>query len=816
MKQPIKLYVVPHSHIDIEWYWTVDDLKDMLPELFYNTTIPTLSRDPEMTFAQDQTYLIDMMLKNASQQDREVVKEAVRTGRLEPVGGMYVQPELHEPCGEALVRQIQIGQKWLEENFGRRAECGWHTDSFGQINQMPQLLRQGGFQSYVFMRDVLESDDPASFPTEFLYEGPDGSRIPTHWLKNSYVLCPSGNDETLLKISNVEVTPENEAEELKNVFAAFLDENSLQHKTGAALILWGDDLYGHTHTTAEVKDILIEAARRAGLQLYAEDILFVTPKAFFDAIRPKEDMLPVRRSDFGSPKYRQDLRALFASRIHLKLQNRAAEQALLSLESMSAAAGKCVADSEELWKPVLFSQFHDTIGGSCLDEVYTAAMEKYQTAQETAAARKQALLGNPSEKTFCVYNPTQFVRTDLVQLPVAAPCGVTDDAGDPVASHYKEADGLLEVVVPNIGPYELRTFHLVCAEAENAVPVTVAENDCYRLQIQQTTGDLVGIWDKRQQRELLAGPANVIVVKREKDPDMEGGMCLTGEEFSDAGITAESVQICRTETGTSVTCIKSFLGFRLKKQIRLAGDRIDFTTDILDYPGEDYLILTQFPMNLEAAQSVFETPFGTVEGRTGFHGAQKWAALRQQDQYGALLNRGTCGYWVEGNTLSMALLRGHKNFIYYGINGRDRGIARFADGKTHTELAAERGDHRFTYALCCGQTNVAELAAQALRYNTPLEAWMAEAPAEWQSPVKAVSEAFLVTKLALEENGALCLRGYYLGERAGECCVAFARSPKTVCQVNLLGEKQSDLQPQGSTVTFPVRPYEIVTLNVQF
>lgn len=823
VRNRIKIYVVPHSHIDMEWYWTVQDLEQMLPDLFYTSALRVLAKDPEMTFAQDQAMLVQMMLKNASEEQQKLVQNCIDTNRMELVGGMYVQPELQEPCGEALIRQIQIGQNWMQQNLGTKARCAWQIDSFGQINQLPQILLQSGYQNYVFMRDVNETDGPQSFPTEFVYEGPDGSRIVTHWLKNTYVLRESGKSEYLLQIAGVQLTKENESAELKKVFEALMDPKSVQHQTGAMLLLWGDDLYRQKFTTKEIRQLLIEAARRAEVAIEEEDIIFATPSQFFDAIREKTDVLDVKLCDFGLPKNLQDLRGTFIARIKLKQLNRKAEEALLSLESLFAVAGKKIEDSDELWKPVLFNQFHDTIAGSCLDEGYLAAIERYKKTLDIAHKRKQALFGeNANTTTFCVFNPTQFTREDWVNLLIDkkyAKWSVVDESGIGVPTYYDEKLGMLKVLVSNIWPYGVKQYHLIPEQLDHKETISSSriENEFYGLQIDEKTGDLTGIWDKIQEREILRMPANVIVAKQEQNPDMEGALRLTGMEYDDCGLVAKSVQKIKTDVETRVVCIKNFLGFELEKQIVLRNGcrRVEFYTNIRNYPGEDYILTAAFPMNMQAAESIFETPFAVAVGRTGLHCAQKWAALQEDTYRTALLNQGTCGYWVDENTLSVALLRGYKDYKQYGIDGCNRGIERFLDGKTHTELASERGDHNFAYALVSGAYNNAEISADAVMYNSSLEAYWNADSIKMNPLIKEIPKTFIMTKLGMTEQGDLCLRGYYLGQSKGKCVIQLARPVEAADKVDLTGNIIQRLTPEGSKIAFPVRPYEIITLLIK-
>src|SRR5438034_6735611 len=51
------------------------------------------------------------------------------------------------------------------------------------ITQMPQILRRAGFNSFWFFRGV---EDRKTMPSEFLWQGLDGTRIPAFWLPFAY------------------------------------------------------------------------------------------------------------------------------------------------------------------------------------------------------------------------------------------------------------------------------------------------------------------------------------------------------------------------------------------------------------------------------------------------------------------------------------------------------------------------------------------------------------------------------------------------------------------------------------------------------
>lgn len=814
----MKLYIVPHSHIDVEWYWTAQDVQDMMPQLFYNTTLPVLQRDEKMRFAQDQAVIWDMMLRGAEEGQRQLIIEKVKQGALEPVGGTYVQPEVQEPCGESYIRQIQIGQKWMEENLGRRAVCAWHTDVFGQNSQLPQILRQAGFESFAFMRDISQKDDPEHFPTEFLLEGPDGSRILTHWFRISYVLCESADPGHRLVVATIGgVKPEKE--ELQYVFRQMLEEDSLQHKTGLAMLPWGGDVYGLTLHCEEIRAELIRAAEKVGLQLCREDIVIATPSEFFRELAKKQELLEVKRCDLNPPQYRQDLRGTYISRIKLKQKNRQAEQALLSWQSLCACAGVDAKDARELWKPVLFGQFHDTIGGSCIDEVYVNAMEGDDAVLADVAARTCAILGGGEEGMLLnVYNPTQFARQELVTVKAETDCRVRTAQGEELYSHYDSQKKILSILVPQIGPFETITLYAEKVQRECTVkPAERLENEFYCLHLDPVSGNPDSIWDKQENRELLDGQGNVIVALAEQNPDMEGEIRLTGEEFTDAQIPATRITVEQTEQEIRAVVEKTFLGFGLKKTIVLPKGKktVEFYTDILDYPGKDLIINAKFPFRMEAPCSLYESAFAVEEGREGLYCAQKWAGLRDGKFTAAILNRGTCAYWAQENALSLSLLRAHGHFAEYAEYGAERGLARFADGRSHTELAAERGDHHVAYALVSGSGGTEKWSALALCYNTPLEAAWSSAPAAFSAPIRAVEGPFIVTCLEPTDRGGILVRGYNASAQEARCTICLARQDAKAQFVDLLDKPLADVCVNGGKIQFHTRPFEIVTMQIQ-
>ncbi|KAG9085147.1 Glycoside hydrolase, 38 vacuolar alpha mannosidase [Ceratobasidium sp. UAMH 11750] len=78
----------------------------------------------------------------------EKVKEKIKAGLFEPIGGAWVEHDGNMPSGEAFIRQMTYGQRFFQSRFGVRCETGWLPDSFGLSGSLPQLMRSAGMRRF--------------------------------------------------------------------------------------------------------------------------------------------------------------------------------------------------------------------------------------------------------------------------------------------------------------------------------------------------------------------------------------------------------------------------------------------------------------------------------------------------------------------------------------------------------------------------------------------------------------------------------------------------------------------------------------------
>lgn len=141
---------------------------------------------PELTFTHSSPALLAWVEEHRPDLFTQI-QQQVQAGRWAIDAGLWVEPDLNLPGGEALVRQILYGQRYCVEKFGSVSAIAWLPDTFGFSWQLPQLLSQGGVR--YFATQKLRWNDSNPFPHDvFTWQGRDGTTI------TAVTLPPIGTD----------------------------------------------------------------------------------------------------------------------------------------------------------------------------------------------------------------------------------------------------------------------------------------------------------------------------------------------------------------------------------------------------------------------------------------------------------------------------------------------------------------------------------------------------------------------------------------------------------------------------------------------
>src|SRR5262249_10847669 len=150
----------------------VDVLDDLLPRMAADPSYARFLLDGQLAVVDD--YL-------AVRPERaEAIRQLVGSGRLS-IGPWYTLPDEFLVSGETLVRNLQLGRRTAARDGGAMT-IGYLPDMSGHVAQMPQILRQFGFDQAVVWRGVPAAIERSGFH----WEAPDGSTVRAEYLPQGY------------------------------------------------------------------------------------------------------------------------------------------------------------------------------------------------------------------------------------------------------------------------------------------------------------------------------------------------------------------------------------------------------------------------------------------------------------------------------------------------------------------------------------------------------------------------------------------------------------------------------------------------------
>lgn len=346
--EPIDVPLVGHAHLDVAWLWTFDATRRKAMRTFA-TALREIETDPAYVFAQSQPQLYAWVFAS----DPEVaqrVRAHARDRWDASVASMWVEPDLHAPSGESVLRQFAHAIRWMREHVGVEPNVAWLPDTFGFPSTFPLLAAHAGVP--YFAATKLQWNETTRWPyPRFRWSADDGSSLVAAML-DSY-------DGPLSE---------------KRVAAA--------RERGEVLIVG----YGDGGGGAADEDLARVGAGSRGWTRV--DDWFANEVA--------HGALPVHRGEL----YLEEHRGTYTTHHDVKARNAELERGLARAEELAAwcvavraPATVCRALGDDLrsaWKIVLRGQFHDAITGTSIGAVYTDLHADYDRALAIAARVRES------------------------------------------------------------------------------------------------------------------------------------------------------------------------------------------------------------------------------------------------------------------------------------------------------------------------------------------------------------------------------------------------------------------------------------------
>ena len=177
------VHMIGNAHIDPVWLWQWPEGYQEVRATF-QSAIDRMEEYPDFVFTCDSS-LFFQWVEESDPPLFEQLRARVAEGRLQVIGGWWVEPDCNIPAGESFVRQALYGQRYLREKLGVIATTGANLDSFGHNATIPQILRKSGIDSYVFLRPGPKENSSVPGPL-FWWQSPDGSRVLAYRIPHEY------------------------------------------------------------------------------------------------------------------------------------------------------------------------------------------------------------------------------------------------------------------------------------------------------------------------------------------------------------------------------------------------------------------------------------------------------------------------------------------------------------------------------------------------------------------------------------------------------------------------------------------------------
>ena len=767
---PVVVHLVGNAHIDPVWLWPVNEGRaEVLAS--YRTAIALIQEYEGYVFTSGGSVTYRWVEEDDPALFRQIVN-AVRDGCWALVNGWWLQPDCNIPSGESFARHALYGQRYLESRFGQRARVGYNVDSFGHAGTLPQLLRLGGLDSYVFFRPGPHEMGLPQGP--FWWESPDGARVlacrpPLHY-----------------------GTPE-ETDMLQRATEAAA---GAPHGLRTVLCFYGVGNHGGGPTRKNVQDVIDAQGTRDDLVLR-----FSSPQAYFDEVRLAQQEFPTVRGEL-----QHHARGCYSVLSRIKQENRRAEHQAMRAERLAAFA-TVLADApnaqkriDEVWKGTLFNQFHDILAGTSIrrayEDVWATYADGYQTLTDITRQALGALNANLNVKdaphAFAVWNALPWPRREIVRLSI--PVGgwrqdrrglrvphdpsVTDAEGNPLPCQLAQvifddnvyvADVDVLVDMPALGATvvypTVRTepIDLGVAAREPTTQANEIANEHLRVRMDAATGTVQSITDLASGQEMLGGLSAVPVVLDDHSDTWSHGIVAFTEEL---GHFAPQAPVCLVERGPIRWTLRSQMSWGnsdLTMDVSLTAGRraVDMALTV-NWHEQHKMLKLAFVARGSDHQVTSSAPYGHLsrEATCEEEPTQAWVditgMLPSEKQIGlCLVNDGIYGYDACGAELRLSLLRSP---IYAFHQPRE-----VVPGVRYYYV--DQGTHTFRLCLLPHDGDWREMAPDraAMAWHDPLLV-TALSPQTGESSTLSllrVSPANIVATVAkLDDDGRLIVRGY--------------------------------------------------------
>lgn len=853
------VYFVNSSHQDIAWMDSIQACEKFRDEKMITPALAIMKNNPDYCFSvEDALSLREYLVRHPDRYD-DILKYT-KEGRLE-FGATYNMPYESMYDGEALIRQLYLGRKWLKKTLpGCEFLTAWNEDVPGKALQMPQILSKAGVKYLYISRQQ---------PGIYRWNSPDGSNV--------LMFTPGQYDESGRDISTAHGDSAKRTALLNhiNAWSVYYKTNKFRPVLPVLISTdWGEpndfhSLFQSWNPQAGSKglpELKYAIAANTFKQLDA-------PHAAYEQLRGERPNVWLY---IHGPTHE---RALTASR--------KANRSLTAAETFSAIYATLQknyslypqSELTHAWEKAIYPD-HGW-GGKHGDMTDLAFRLKFEDAYALSdKILQQSLRGitdsigfDKKGRNIVVFNPLSWERTDKVEVSVnvygqdTLSYKVIDiSTGNEVPCQLiksKPVDESDEVItlsfvaekVPSLG---YRTYSLLpyVAGFKDGVPVLptnpsqvnaaagsdVYENRFYKVQF--GAGGLKSIFDKELQTELL------------QTDKLLGGEVFQLEsigngagEFSDIQpVTMNGFEKLSqyqpkwncTEYGPvrkSWEFVQQTKFATVRQTITLFDDlkQIDFKCEILGFSGERYREYRMaFPLKQTESNVAYEVPMGVVQvGKDEIKGAAGFS--KQSQIYSTECSKvhpREVQDWFNASKNNTSVTISSSVAVFDWIDPTDNNnrstvlqpVLLASRKSCHGEgnYYLQPGNHTFHFSLTSSRGDWRNNASAGKQQNQPLQPVVVDVaekrnglPPGFSFASVNAGNVLISTIKKSEDENSIVMRLVDMQGTAADATVNWFGLIKGVSKTNIIEEEDQPLSKDATRINLKVNPWSIETIRIR-
>ena len=633
-KNPGSIHLMSSSHQDIAWMDSPEQCRIDRDLLLITPTLALMEEQADYRHDMEHVLMLREYLETHPGSYDRIYKLSVQ-GRL-AWGATYNEPYEEMYGGEALIRQLYLGKRWIEGLFpGVRTNVYWNPDVPGRSLQMPQILSRSGVKYMMISRHAEGI---------FHWGSPDGSSIITYSSSHyglSRVALRKGLLSGLDHLAAQAVSwRDGISTGAANAFPVLSTEDMSPPVDYSELISTWNGFNSTSFETNSSSTLNLPPARYSTAEEFLDDYMSSDPD-----LPQITGERPNVWAYIHGPSHQRALAAGRAAGVLLPAAEKFASIQALLEKNWDVYPVRLF---DEAWEAAIYPD-HGWGGknGDVTDSTFEAAFRKGRAMalqiidSSLAAVSRHISASDQPGQPVHVFNSLSWVRSDPVELKIKKDLlhgdrgiRLVDERGVPVPAQYVRsgpggqlsADEIsLVFVASDVPPIGYRTYYLQFAGADPGLElveeqITEIENIYYKLRLGR--GGIESLFDKQLSVEVFDterflggelftmrsvgnGAGEFADVQQ---PDMTGFQKVSE-------VTGPWRLLEQGPVRTVITADAVMEHNRVSQRLIIyhAIRRIDHEVDLLDWDGTLYReFRLAYPLAFDRARVAYEVPFGTV------------------------------------------------------------------------------------------------------------------------------------------------------------------------------------------------------------